>query len=65
MLEIPPGVPIVTRDQVAHGKPDPDLLSGGYGLDGLQAAGAYGVYKDPADLLRLLDEVGVRVNDSD
>src|SRR5919202_881159 len=97
-LGVPDGVPIVTRDQVAHAKPDPDLflaaaerlgvdittsvvvgdsvwdllaarraralgvglLSGGYGLDELQAAGAYRVYEDPADLLRHLDEVGVR-----
>jgi HAD superfamily hydrolase (TIGR01509 family) len=36
------------------------LLSGGYGVDELQAAGAYRVYKDPADLLDHLDEVGVR-----
>jgi HAD superfamily hydrolase (TIGR01509 family) len=36
------------------------LLSGGYGHDELQAAGAYRVYEDPADLLRHLDEVGVR-----
>jgi len=36
------------------------LLSGGYGEDELQAAGAYRVYKDPADLLNHLDEVGVR-----
>jgi HAD superfamily hydrolase (TIGR01509 family) len=36
------------------------LLSGGYGLDELQGAGAYRVYQDPADLLRHLDEVGVR-----
>jgi HAD superfamily hydrolase (TIGR01509 family) len=36
------------------------LLSGGYGLDELQDAGAYRVYQDPADLLRHLDEVGVR-----
>jgi HAD superfamily hydrolase (TIGR01509 family) len=98
VLGVPEGVPIVTRDQVAHAKPDPDLflaaaerlgvdittsvvvgdsvwdllaarraralgvglLSGGYGLDELQAAGAYRVYEDPADLLRHLDEVGVR-----
>jgi HAD superfamily hydrolase (TIGR01509 family) len=97
-LGVPDGVPIVTRDQVAHAKPDPDLflaaaerlgvdittsvvvgdsvwdllaarraralgvglLSGGYGLDELQAAGAYRVYEDPADLLNHLDEVGVR-----
>lgn len=37
------------------------LLSGGYGLDELERAGAYRVYEDPADLLRHLDEVGVRV----
>jgi HAD superfamily hydrolase (TIGR01509 family) len=36
------------------------LLSGGYGMDELQGAGAYRVYQDPADLLRHLDEVGVR-----
>jgi phosphoglycolate phosphatase-like HAD superfamily hydrolase len=36
------------------------LLSGGYGEDELQRAGAYRVYQDPADLLRHLDEVGVR-----
>ncbi len=88
----------MTRDQVPHAKPDPDLflaaaerlgvdiaasvvigdsvwdllaarraralgigvLSGGYGQDELQSAGAYRVYEDPADLLRHLDEVGVR-----
>ena len=98
LLNIPAGVPIVTRDQVAHAKPDPDLflaaaerlgipiensvvvgdsvwdllaarraraigvglLSGGYGQDELERAGAYRVYQDPADLLRHLDEVGVR-----
>ena len=36
------------------------LLSGGYGLEELERAGAYRVYKDPADLLLRLDEVGVR-----
>jgi HAD superfamily hydrolase (TIGR01509 family) len=98
MLEVPKDVPIVTRDQVAHAKPNPDLfleaarqlgidamdavvvgdsvwdllaarrarmlgigvLSGGYGKDELERAGAYRVYEDPADLLRHLDEVGVR-----
>jgi HAD superfamily hydrolase (TIGR01549 family) len=100
MLEVPAGVPIITRDLVERAKPDPDLfiaaanqlkvniehcvvvgdsiwdllaaqrarslsiglLSGGYGLDELQAAGAYRVYKDPADLLNHLDEIGVRSN---
>ncbi len=91
--------PLVTRDQVKHAKPDPDLfiaaaallkvpveesvvvgdsvwdllaarraralavglLSGGYGQEELERAGAYRVYQDPADLLRHLDEVGVRL----
>jgi len=26
LLEVPDGVPVVTRDQVAHAKPDPDLF---------------------------------------
>jgi len=98
MLDVPAGVPIVTRDQVEHAKPDPDLflaaaarlnapiescivvgdsvwdllaarraralgvgvLSGGYGQDELERAGAYRVYEDPADLLRHVYEVGVR-----
>jgi HAD superfamily hydrolase (TIGR01509 family) len=36
------------------------LLSGGYGADELERAGAYRVYQDPGDLLNHLDEVGVR-----
>ena len=98
VLGVPASIPVVTRDQVEHAKPDPDLflaaaerlgadiqdsivvgdsvwdllaarraralgvgvLSGGYGHDELQSAGAYRVYEDPADLLRHLDEVGVR-----
>jgi HAD superfamily hydrolase (TIGR01549 family) len=97
-LCLDPGAVIVTRDQVRHAKPDPDLflaaadrlgvaigdaivvgdsvwdllaarraralgvglLSGGYGEDELERAGAYRVYQEPADLLRHLDEVGVR-----
>lgn len=89
---------IVTREMVAHAKPDPDLflaaaerlgaaiadsvvvgdsiwdmlaarraralgvglLSGGYGRDELERAGAYRVYEDPRDLLEHLDEVGAR-----
>ncbi|CAN5528520.1 MAG: HAD family hydrolase [Acidimicrobiia bacterium] len=99
-LGIPEDVPVVTRDQVAHAKPDPDLflaaaerlgvditqamvvgdsvwdllaarragalgigvLSGGYGREELERAGAYRVYDDPADLFRHLDEVGVRTD---
>lgn len=37
------------------------LLSGGYGQDELERAGAYRVYQDPADLLKHLDEVGLRL----
>lgn len=36
------------------------VLSGGYGQDELERAGAYRVYADPRDLLEHLDEVGVR-----
>jgi HAD superfamily hydrolase (TIGR01509 family) len=36
------------------------LLSGGYGQDELDRAGAYRVYQDPADMLLHLDEIGVR-----
>jgi HAD superfamily hydrolase (TIGR01549 family) len=98
VLGVHPDVPVITRDQVAHAKPDPDLffaaaarlgveisdtivvgdsvwdllaarraraigvglLSGGYGQDELEQAGAYRVYQDPADLLNHLDEVGIR-----
>jgi HAD superfamily hydrolase (TIGR01549 family) len=38
------------------------LLSGGYGEDELERAGAYRVYQDPFDLLRHVDELGVRSN---
>jgi HAD superfamily hydrolase (TIGR01509 family) len=98
LLGLNEDVPIITRDQVRHAKPDPDLflaaaerlgvrirdsvvvgdsiwdllaarraralgvglLSGGYGREELERAGAYRVYNDPADLLEHLDEVGVR-----
>ena len=36
------------------------LLSGGYGQTELEQAGAYRVYDDPRDMLRHLDELGVR-----
>lgn len=35
------------------------LLSGGYGESELLSAGAYRVYRDPAELLRSLDELGM------
>lgn len=98
LLGIPEGTPVITRDQVAYAKPNPDLflaaaerlgvppgdcfvvgdsiwdllaaqragalgvglLSGGYGSDELETAGAYRVYADPADLLGHLDELGIR-----
>ncbi len=97
-LSIPKGTVVITRDDVQHAKPDPDLflaaaerlgvaieesmvvgdsvwdllaaqraralgiglLSGGYGREELELAGAYRVYEDPADLDRHLDEVGIR-----
>ena len=98
LLGLTENTPLVTRDQVRHAKPDPDLfiaaaaligvevtdaivvgdsiwdllaarragalgvglLSGGYGREELERAGAYRVYADPADLLDHLDEVGIR-----
>jgi len=36
------------------------VLSGGYGRDELERAGAYRVYEDTADILLHLDEIGVR-----
>ena len=39
------------------------FLSGGYGQEELEKAGAYRVYQDPLDLLNHLDEVGVRRSD--
>jgi len=36
------------------------LLSGGYGKEELATSGAYRVYEDPRDLLRHLDEIGLR-----
>jgi HAD superfamily hydrolase (TIGR01549 family) len=98
-LDIPAGVPFITRDEVAHAKPNPDLflaaaatldvppknvfvvgdslwdmlaarragalgigvLSGGYGRAELVEAAAYRVYKDTADLLEHVDELGLRI----
>jgi HAD superfamily hydrolase (TIGR01509 family) len=41
------------------------LLSGGYGREELERAGAYRVYADPAELLARADEVGVRAGPAD
>lgn len=98
LLQIGKEVPVVTRNQVQHAKPDPDLfleaanrlgasihdsivvgdsvwdllaarrakalgvglMSGGYGQDELERAGAYRTYQDPLELLNHLDEMGVR-----
>ena len=101
LLRVGSEAAVITRDQVAHAKPNPDLflaaaarlgveitdsivvgdsvwdllaarraravgvglLSGGYGQDELERAGAYRVYQDPADLLNHLDEMGIRTTD--
>ncbi len=98
LLQVPAGVPVVTRDEVSYAKPNPDLfllaaerlgaaietsfvvgdsiwdllaaqraralgigvLSGGYGRNELELAGAYRVYSEPAEMLRRLDELGIR-----
>ena len=39
------------------------LLSGGYGSDELERAGALRVYEDPADMLLHLDEIAPRTQD--
>ena len=39
------------------------MLSGGYGREELERAGAYRVYQDLADLLKHLDELGVRATE--
>jgi len=99
-LELPESAPVITRDQVAYAKPNPDLflaaadalgrpitdsfvvgdsvwdmlaaqrahalgigvLSGGYGREELETAGAYRSYDDPADLLAHIDELGIRAH---
>jgi len=98
LLGLDAGVPLITRDQVAYAKPNPDLflaaaerlgvdprgsfvvgdsiwdllaaqragalgvgvLSGGYGREELEEAGAYRVYEDQAGLLAHMDELGIR-----
>jgi HAD superfamily hydrolase (TIGR01509 family) len=98
LIDVPSGVPVISRDDVEHAKPNPDLwlaaaarlgvspesaiavgdsvwdllaarraralgvglLTGGYGQEELERAGAYRVYEDPADLLLHIDELGIR-----
>lgn len=100
LVSPPSGVPVISRDDVEHAKPNPDLwiaaaarlsvpiesaiavgdsvwdllaarraralgvgvLSGGYGQEELERAGAYRVYEDPADLLQHIDELGIRAD---
>ena len=38
------------------------VLSGGYGREELETAGAYRVYDDPQDLLEHIDELGIRTH---
>jgi HAD superfamily hydrolase (TIGR01509 family) len=40
------------------------LMSGGYGREELERAGAYRVYADPAEMLARIDELGVRTGPS-
>jgi HAD superfamily hydrolase (TIGR01509 family) len=67
LLEIEPQHAMVIGDSVwdllaarRAGSLGIGLLSGGYGREELERAGAYRVYSDPADLLSRLYEVGVR-----
>jgi HAD superfamily hydrolase (TIGR01509 family) len=67
LLDVEPGNAMVVGDSVwdllaarRAGALGIGLLSGGYGRDELERAGAYRVYADPADLLARADEVGVR-----
>jgi HAD superfamily hydrolase (TIGR01549 family) len=97
LLRLPRRALILTGDDVAEAKPEPDifivaaarlrvavsdsiiigdsvwdllaarraktlgvgLLCGGYGQSELEAAGAYRIYKDPAELLGHLEELGI------
>lgn len=96
-LELPPGTPVVTGDDVEKAKPSPDIfataakhqnvrisncivvgdsvwdllaavrksalgvgfLSGGYGQEELERAGAFRVYSDAADLLMHIEQLGL------
>ena len=67
LLEVDPRQAMVVGDSVwdllaarRAGALGVGLLSGGYGREELERAGAFRVYSDPADLLTRLDELGVR-----
>ena len=67
LLDVDPRDAIVVGDSVwdllaarRAGSLGVGLMSGGYGREELERAGAYRVYADPADLLARADEVGVR-----
>ena len=45
---------VIEKDAGTNG-----LLTGGYGEDELIKAGAYRIFKDPSDLLKSLDELGL------
>jgi HAD superfamily hydrolase (TIGR01509 family) len=51
LLEVPDGVPVVTRDQVAHAKPDPDLFLAAADRLGVDVADAVVVGDSVWDLL--------------
>jgi HAD superfamily hydrolase (TIGR01509 family) len=51
LLGVPPGVPVVTRDQVAHAKPDPDLFLAAADRLGADVADAVVVGDSVWDLL--------------
>jgi HAD superfamily hydrolase (TIGR01509 family) len=66
-LEVDPGYTMVVGDSVwdllaarRAGTLGVGLMSGGYGREELERAGAYRVYADPAEMLARLDELGVR-----
>ena len=56
------GIELATSGRMATAKYNlgVGLLSGGYGQEELERAGAVRVYDDPADLLRHIDEIGGR-----
>lgn len=67
MLDVEPRHTLVVGDSVwdllaarRAGGLGVGLMSGGYGRDELERAGAFRVYRDPEDMLTRLDELGLR-----